>query len=109
MDDLKGFQKKYLREQAHHLKPVVLIGQKGITDQVIESIDQALDDHELIKIKFLDYKEKESKNELAAQIVEQTGAQTVGMVGHTVILFRPRKNPADRKIRIPQREANSDS
>ena len=106
MDDLKGFQKKYLREQAHHLKPVVLIGQKGITDQVIESIDQALVDHELIKIKFLDYKDKEDKNEMIAVITEQTDARAAGMVGHTVILYRPRKNPADRKIRLPQRDAS---
>ncbi|MFH1136321.1 MAG: ribosome assembly RNA-binding protein YhbY [Pseudomonadota bacterium] len=104
MDDLKGFQKKYLRELAHHLKPVVLVGQRGLSGQVLESINQALDDHELIKIKFLDAKEKEAKSELSTQVVEETGARVVGMVGHTVILYRPREDPAARKIQLPRRE-----
>ena len=64
MGKLKGFQKKYLRGLAHNLKPVVLIGQKGLTDDLIKSADRALDRHELIKVKFNEFKEREQKTEI---------------------------------------------
>ena len=65
MDKLKGSQRKYLRAQAHHLKPLVIIGAKGVTGQLIASVDLALKDHELIKVKFGEF--KESKKEIAAE------------------------------------------
>ncbi|MFH1674895.1 MAG: YhbY family RNA-binding protein [Pseudomonadota bacterium] len=52
MKKLKGFQRKYLRGLTHKLKPVVLIGQKGLTDKVLWSTEKAFEDHELIKIKW---------------------------------------------------------
>ena len=45
MKNLKGFQKKYLRGRAHALKPIVFIGQKGVTDNVVQSTDEALNKH----------------------------------------------------------------
>jgi len=62
MDKLKGSQKKYLRAQAHHLKPLVIIGAKGVTDHLIGSVDLALKDHELIKVKFGEFKESKKKS-----------------------------------------------
>ena len=61
MQELKGSQKKYLRGLAHSLNPVVTIGRGGLSRQVIRSIDEALETHELIKIKFQEFKEKEQK------------------------------------------------
>ena len=61
MNKLKGFEKKYLRGLAHGMKPVVLVGQKGLTDELIKSTNQALDTHELIKIKFIEFKETGEK------------------------------------------------
>ena len=66
MDKLKGSQKKYLRAQAHHLKPLVIIGAKGVTGQLIGSVDLALKDHELIKVKFGEF--KEAKKEISEEI-----------------------------------------
>jgi len=58
MEALKGFQKKFLKGRAHGLKPVVFLGQKGLTDNLIDSIHEALDTHELVKVKFIEFKEK---------------------------------------------------
>jgi len=64
MKKLTGMQAKYLRGRAHGLKPVVFVGQRGLTDALIASTEQAFDRHELIKIKFIDFKEKKQKKEI---------------------------------------------
>jgi len=101
---LKGFQKKYLRGLAHNLKPVVFVGQKGITQSMIRSVDEALDTHELIKIKFVDFKEKDQKTEIASAIETKTRSLIVGTIGHIVILFRQHNDPEKQKIKVPVKE-----
>lgn len=103
MTQLKGFQKKYLRGLAHAIKPTVMIGQRGLTETVLRSAEEALDTHELIKVKFLEFKEKEQKEEITGKIEDQTGALRVGMIGHTVILYRPHSDPEKRSITLPKR------
>ena len=76
---MPGFQKKYLKGLAHGLKPTVFIGQKGVTPAVIQSVDEALDAHELIKVKFVDFKEKAHKVSFCDRI-EQTNAAVSGPV-----------------------------
>ncbi len=98
---LKGFQKKYLRGLAHPLKPVVQIGKEGITEGVIRAIDECLFRHELIKVKFTDFKEKEQKEAIAGEFTDKTGSSLVGMIGHTAILYRQQADPEKRKIAIP--------
>lgn len=103
MEKLKGFEKKYLRGLAHGEKPLVLIGQKGITPSLVKAIDEALDTHELIKVKFNEFKEKDQK-EAAADVIEKgCGTEMVGMIGHTAIFYRCQKDPEKRKIILPKR------
>ncbi len=97
----KGFQKKYLRGLAHPLKPVVQIGREGITEGVIRAIDECLFRHELIKVKFTDFKEKDQKEAIAGEFTDKTGSELVGMIGHTAILYRQQADPEKRKIAIP--------
>lgn len=99
---MKGFQKRYLRGLAHSLQPVVFIGQKGLTDALIRSTDEALDTHELIKIKFNDFKEKEQKQEVSEKIGKATASEMVGLVGHIATFYRPHKDPEKRKIVVPE-------
>jgi RNA-binding protein len=101
MTELAGFQKKHLRGLAHSLKPVVLVGQRGLSDTLIDAVENALLQHELIKIKFNDFKEKEEKNRILTEIEDAVGASLVGVVGHTAILYRPRPDPAERNIALP--------
>ncbi len=90
---------------AHDLKPVVLIGQKGITGEVVRAIDEALDTHELIKVKFTDLSERNLKYGMIEEIEQKTGCFSVGMTGHVAILFRSHKDPQKRKIVLPQKES----
>ena len=102
MSKLKGFQKKYLRGLAHNLKPVVLIGQKGLTDELIKSADQALDKHELIKIKFNEFKEKSQKAEITEELCKNIRAEIAGTIGHIAILYREQEDPEKKKIFLPK-------
>ncbi len=103
MQTLKGFQAKHLRALAHSLKPVVLVGQKGISPSLLGSIQEALNAHELIKIKFVDFKDRRLKAECLAEIERRTDSCRAGLVGHTAILYRPHPIPEKRKIVIPVR------
>ncbi len=101
MKTLKGVEKKYLRGLAHDMKPIVLIGKEGITEGIVRATDEGLSQHELIKIKFNDYKEKSQKEALLGELLDQTGSAQVGMIGHTAILYRPQIDPEKRRISLP--------
>ena len=102
---LTGKQTRYLRGLGHHLKPVAMIGKDEVSDNVIAAVDEALNDHELIKIKFNEFKEKEQKTELAARIEEAAGCRLAGMIGHTAVFFRPHPDPEKRAVHLPTRQA----
>jgi RNA-binding protein len=99
MEPLKSSQRKYLRAQAHHLKPLVIIGRNGVTEQIISSVDLVLKDHELIKIKFGDF--KDDKKEISAEIAQATKSEFVGIIGNVAIYYRQHPNAEKRKIKIP--------
>ena len=99
MQPLTSSQRKYLRAQAHHLKPLVMIGTKGLTDQVRDSVDLALKDHELIKVKFIEF--KEDKKAISQEIAKATQSEIAGIIGNIAILYRRHSDPAKRKIKIP--------
>ena len=86
---------------AHGFKPVVFVGQKGLTAALGSAIDEALDAHELIKIKFIEFKEKDHKAAIAARIEADSGAVLVGLIGHTAIFYRAQKDPQKRHIKLP--------
>ena len=101
MKKLTSIQAKFLRGIAHALKPVVFVGQKGVTQALIASTDEAFQRHELIKVKFIDFKEKEQKKEIAAALENKTNSQLAGMIGHIAIFYKPHADPDKRKIVIP--------
>jgi len=78
--------KNQLKKLAHTLKPVVLVGQKGITDTLIQAVDKALKDHELIKIKFVDFKDE--KIDLTDKIIQATDSSLVNVIGNIAIIYR---------------------
>ncbi|MDD2390854.1 MAG: ribosome assembly RNA-binding protein YhbY [Desulfobacterales bacterium] len=104
MKKLAGFQKKYLRGLAHALKPVIIVGQKGMSPALIKSVDEALLTHELIKVKFNEFKEKEQKKEISEFIEKQAGCEQVGMIGHIVTFYRTHPDSEQRKITVPERQ-----
>ena len=101
MKKLTSIQAKFLRGLAHALKPVVFVGQKGLTTSLIASTDEAFQRHELIKVKFIDFKEKDQKKEIVAAIENETNSQMAGIIGHIAIFYRPQNDPEKRKIVLP--------
>lgn len=85
---LTGKQRRKLRALGHHLEPVVQVGQQGVTQGVIGAIEQALADHELIKVKVGEG--PAGRHEAAAQLSEATGAEVAQVLGRTVLLFKKR-------------------
>lgn len=84
---MTGKQKRHLRALAHDLKAVVSVGGKGLSDAVLAEIDNALDHHELIKIKLPALARPEKEKQLDA-ICDATGAEQVQLVGRIGVLFR---------------------
>lgn len=80
-------QKQYLKGIAHSLKPVVLLGQHGLTEGVLAEIDAALAHHELIKVRVAG-EDRETKQLIAQAILRETGAVQVQMMGNMLTLFR---------------------
>ncbi len=103
MGKLKGYQKKYLKGIVHGMKPLVFVGQKGLSPTLINAVDESLEKHELIKIKFIDFKGKNQKEEISGAIEKETASELVGMVGHVAIFYRQQKDPEKRKINVPKR------
>lgn len=100
LPELAGFQRKYLRGLAHSLKPLVQVGSSGVTEGVVQALDQALLDHELIKVRM---HEPEDKKGMAAELARLSGSHLCGLVGHSAILYRP--HPKEPQIVVPQRKA----
>jgi RNA-binding protein len=81
--------KKQLRANAHALKPVVIIGQAGLTAAVLAEIELALDCHELIKVKIR--AERADRPVITATIIDETDAELIQSIGQISVLYR--RNP----------------
>ncbi len=101
--ELAGFERSYLRGLAHHVKPVVQVGQAGVTGQVTDAVDAALLDHELIKARMIRPADKKA---MAAELAERAFANLCGVVGHVAILYRP--HPDSPRIKLPTRPEPAD-
>lgn len=94
---LNGRQKRQLRALAHPLKPVVQIGQRGLTEGVVLQVEAALADHELIKVR-VGGESPVDRKEAAALLTARTGCEAAGMIGRVLILYRP--HPEHPRIRL---------
>ena len=84
---LTNIKKKELRKKAYSLKPVVIIGQRGLADTVIDEIDVALNTHELIKIRIRGA-DKKVRSEQCLKIEQKLDAEIIKKIGFIVVLFR---------------------
>jgi RNA-binding protein len=92
MKTLNHKQKHYLRALAHKLKPVVIIGGGGLTEGVINEIDQSIEHHELLKVR-VNATDRQSRMQLIQQINNAVGSQLVFSIGHIAIFYRRAKTP----------------
>jgi RNA-binding protein len=82
--------KKKLKEQAHQLKPVVMIGQSGLTAGVMAEIESALNAHELIKIRIR--AERDERKAISTQICTDSQSELIQLIGQITIIYRPNPN-----------------
>jgi len=98
--ELASYQRKALRGLANPLRPIIHVGEAGVSDAVLRALDEALLVHELVKVRLY---APENKKATARVIADKSGAALCGLVGHTVILYRP--NPENPQIELPERTA----
>ena len=91
-------QRKYLEKLAHDLNPVVIVGGAGMTEGVEQLIEKTLASHELIKVKFNEY--KDDKQELISEVCNKIGATLVRIIGNVAILYKEKDE--DPVIKIPE-------
>nr|WP_314740158.1 ribosome assembly RNA-binding protein YhbY [uncultured Haemophilus sp.] len=91
-------QRQFLKGLAHHLSPVVMLGGNGLTEGVLAEIDNALNHHELIKVKIAGA-DREVKQLIIDAIVRETKAVNVQTIGHILVLYR---QSDDKKITLPK-------
>jgi RNA-binding protein len=115
-------ERRALRARAHPLKPVVLLGQQGLTPAVMLAIDEALTAHELIKVRLRGL-EKEVRDDTVQTLAGELGAEVINLIGHILTLYRlapepppaapapaprkdPRRKPGHKKYVAPAYEAS---
>lgn len=94
--ELTSKQRRFLRASAHSLKPVVWMGDKGMTTQVVEKVSTELTNHELIKVKVADGPLK--AKEAGPMLAKGTRSALVQVIGHTVVLYKRRKKEPEIKL-----------
>ena len=99
LERLNGQQRSYLSKQAQELNPIVYIGKNGLREGVIASLDKALADHELVKVRFIDF--KDNRNEISHALEEATDSVLVRVIGNVGIFFRPARKPEKRVYILP--------
>lgn len=99
MNELTSTERKYLRGLAHGLKPVVQLGNQGLTDAVMREIDLALEHHELVKVRLVG--ERDDRAAAAQEVATRGRSELVGTIGGVAILFRRHPEAEKRKVLLP--------
>ena len=90
-------QLRFLRGKAHALKPVVMLGKNGLTDNVVAETIQALEVHELIKVK-VRVGDRAARDAVLAALVERASGTLVARIGHVAVLYRERATVPGRMV-----------
>ena len=94
--ELRGAERRFLRGLANPLRALVQVGDGGLSEGIVGAIDTALRDHELVKVRL---RQPEDKQATARELAARTHSALCGVVGHTVILYRP--HPETPRIQLP--------
>lgn len=96
---LTAAQTRFLRGQAHDLKALLQIGNKGVTPAFLAELDAVLEQHELVKVKVAG-EDREARDTMIGELAEKADAALVQRIGHTAVLYRPSKER--RQIVLPR-------
>ena len=97
---LNASQRRYLRGLSHDINPVVMVGDKGLTESVLTEIESALDHHELIKVRLRS--DRDTRRAWALRIAEHCGADKVHEIGQIACYYR--RNPEQPVLELPGRK-----
>ncbi|HLS07618.1 ribosome assembly RNA-binding protein YhbY [Lentibacillus sp.] len=95
---LTGKQKRFLRSEAHHLKPIFQIGKTGVNDNMLKQIGEALEKRELIKVSILQ-NSSEQKDTAAEKLATGTGAEIVQIIGNNIVLYK--ESEENKQMHLP--------
>ena len=96
---LSESQKKYLRGLGHALKPVVMVGESGLTDAVRAEFESSLEHHELIKLR-VKVGDRKTRDGIIRSLCDSAGAELVQRIGNMALVYR--ENPDKKGIRLPR-------
>lgn len=86
MEKMTSKQRAEFRSKAQSLSPIVMVGQNGVSESVIAALDEALECHELVKVKFQDF--KEDTKDLSLQLEKETASTLIATTGFTAVFYR---------------------
>jgi RNA-binding protein len=98
VDELNNVQLRKLKAMAQRMEASIKVGKHGLSEPFIKSLDEELSRHELVKVKFAEFKEQ--KKELAPKLAERTNSRLVMQVGNIVVLFRRNPDEAKQKVKF---------
>jgi RNA-binding protein len=96
---LSGKQRRHLRALGHHLSPVVQVGKDAISDALVKAMKQALEEHELVKVKLLE--SAGDRHALAEELARASGGELASVLGRTALYYK--RHPKEPKIKLPAR------
>jgi RNA-binding protein len=96
MEELTNPQIRKLKSLAQRMDASLKVGKQGLSEPFLKSLNQELTRHELVKVKFAEFKEQ--KKELAPQLAEKTSSHLITLLGNVAVLFRRNPNPEKQKI-----------
>ncbi len=97
---LSESQKKYLRGLGHNLKPLVMVGDAGLSDNLMAEFESTLNHHELIKVR-VKVGDRTARDSIIDELCQASGATLVQRIGNMALLYR--HNPERNRIRVPGR------
>ncbi len=99
--NLNEHQKKYLRGLGHQLKPLIMVGDSGLSESVLAEYESTLAHHELIKVR-VRVGDRAARDEIINKLCEDSSAQLIQRVGNVALLFRQNlKKKPEKRIRVP--------
>ena|SRR5687768_9205293 len=98
MEELNNAQIRKLKGMAQRMDASLKVGKQGLSDGFIKTLNEELDRHELVKLKFVEFKEQ--RKELAPQLAERTQSHLVTLLGNVVVLYRPNPDESKQKIKF---------
>jgi RNA-binding protein len=98
LEPLTNPQIRKLKALSQRLEPMLKVGKAGLSEGFLKTVNEVLEQHELVKIKFAEFKEQ--KKELAPLLAEKTSSHLILRVGNVVVLYRQNPNPEHQRIKF---------